>query len=69
MKIIENTLAVIGLLALIGFATFGVMALEKKPLERPLEPRMVHPVQWDATMCQRGAGEKWRCRVYIRRDK
>lgn len=61
--------------ALVWLGTYGtkaVMSLEKKqpqPVAR-FEPRMVHPVQCDATMSSRGAGEKWtRPACYVRRDR
>ncbi len=73
LKHIENVLAAVGLLAIIGLALFGVMNLvdraQVKSVTQKFEPRMVYPIQADATMCQRGAGEKWKCRVYIRKER
>ncbi len=74
MRFIENALAVIGLLAIIGLALFGVLNIvdraQAKPTVARLEPRMLAPVQYDASICQRGAApDKWKCKVYLRRDK
>lgn len=72
-KIIDNSLAVIGLLAVMSSPyTVPLIAkhFEKQPVVvARLEPRFLHPVQADATMCQRGPGEKWKCKIYIRSDK
>lgn len=67
---IENALAVIGLLALIGAAAIGVLHLYPKERIRHADPRLVAiaPVQYDATVCQRGAGEKFKCRGYLRKE-
>lgn len=68
MKLAENVLAVIGLVVVVALAVFGVLNLVPKQ-SYPLEPRMSRPVNWDATMCQRGAGERWKCRTYSRSDR
>lgn len=75
MRYIENILAVVGLLALIGFALFGIMNLVHRAQVTPptsyLEPRMTRPVFCDATMTTRGAApDRWtRPTCYMRKDR
>lgn len=72
MRLVENILAVIGLFALIGASAYGVLALERHRMpsaRAEINPPMARPVVADATVCQRGAGERWKCRVYVRRER
>lgn len=72
MKYVWDTLAAIGLCALIGFAIFGVLNLGPKalPSAYPLEPKFAHPLPYDAVICQRGAApDKFKCKPYIRSGK
>lgn len=73
-RFLENILAVIGLLSIIFLAIYGGLALSRdlEPKQQPvlsLEPRMARPVMCDATVSQRGAGEKWKTRCYIRKER
>lgn len=75
MRYMENVLAAVGLITLLGFALFGVLNLVDRAQVTPphsyFEPRFVRPIHCDATMRTRGAApDKWtRPTCYIRRDK
>lgn len=77
MRLIWDGLAAIGLVAMIGFAVFGVLnlvpkldaAYQAKP-KTVGEAAFIYPLPYDATVCQRGAApDKWKCRGYMRNGR
>lgn len=66
--ILENLLAIVGLVALVYFASVGLLSLEKQTV--PIQTTMAHPMLCDATLAQGIHYERLgKPRCYVRGNK